>query len=78
MNHIAPKRYITNRDITPAEFPWLTVTVPKGTVVDEYLGHTYGCVSNTGLACSWPEVSEQDVSEFCELPIEALTQWPIQ
>jgi hypothetical protein len=76
--NLAAKRYITNRDVTLTDAPWLSVPVPKGTVVTEYTGHTFGCVSNSGVACQWDGLEKQHVESFCELPVNALTEWPVQ
>jgi len=57
------------RDVTMEECKWLHRDLKKGELVAQYKGHTYGCISPSGIACTeregeWP---------FFELPEDALT-----
>jgi hypothetical protein len=49
---------------------WLTEDIPKGTVLYEFTGVTYGCISPDGIACS---VYEGE-NPFMEIPIDALEE----
>jgi hypothetical protein len=59
---------IVTRDITRKECRWLSKDIPAGTVVYDYGGHTYQCISKTGRAVT--EVD--DTPPFFELPRDAL------
>lgn len=61
------------RDLTKAECPWLKADLREGTIVHEYTGHTYGCISSKGIACS-----RDGGTPFFELPREALESHPCQ
>ncbi len=56
------------RDVTKVECPWLDADVAKGTIVHDYLGCTYGCISWNGHA-----VLLEPGGPFVELPSEALS-----
>jgi hypothetical protein len=60
-------RYVVKRDITPEECYWLIAVVMKGTVVEEYGGYTYGCITDSGLACK-----VEGIEGFVELPFSSL------
>jgi hypothetical protein len=60
-------KYVVTRNITVKECPWLEDTVPEGTVVTEFTGCDYGCVSPEGVA-----VTLHGETRFIELPKNAL------
>lgn len=60
-----PQEYILIRDVTRKECPWLERNFIKGEIVYECLKHTYGCVTDKGIACT--ESSSGDYP-FFELP----------
>lgn len=49
---------------------WISMPIPVGTVLYEYVGATYGCISPAGIACS---VYEGE-TPFMEIPIDALEE----
>jgi len=58
------------RNVTHGECPWLDLTgLPEGTVVYEYSGYTYGCISDNGIAVS----NEPDSSPFYEVPADSVS-----
>ena len=57
------------RTVEPSECSWLDRTYFEKEVVFEYTGHTYGCISPRGIACS-----EDGETPFFELPGDALKQ----
>lgn len=61
------KRIVT-RDITREECRWLKEDIPAGTVVYDYGGHTYQCISKNGTAVTRVD----DKPPFFELPSDAL------
>jgi len=61
-------KFTVNRDVTTEECHWLRNDIPKGTVVFEYTGCTYGCI-DSGVA-----VSMTGGTPFFELPYDALTK----
>lgn len=63
-----PRAYRVNRDITKKECPWLDNTIEKTSLVWEYTGHTYGCISSTGTAVTL----EMNTTPFFELPTNCL------
>lgn len=60
-------KFVLSRDVTPEECDWLSRTYKQGETVTEFLGATYGCVSNDGIACSI-----DGNTPFFELPYDAL------
>lgn len=62
-----PIKYKLTRDVTKKECHWLDKTFKKGSVVLEYQGYTYGCISDNGIA-----VSNDGKEPFFEIPIDAL------
>lgn len=60
--------YITIRDITKEECPWLEETIPAGTDVYLYHGDTYGCISPSGRAFTLVP----DEIPFFELPEDSI------
>jgi len=60
---------VLNRDVTVKECPWLDSDLPKGTLVHEYDGCTYGCISYRGVAVTLIK----DETPFFEIPNDALT-----
>ena len=46
------KRFELIREVTVKECPWLDCDMPKGYITYKYYGHTYGCVTGNGMACS--------------------------
>jgi hypothetical protein len=61
--------YIAIRNVTKQECPWLYSEVQKGDTFYSYLGCTYGCISDSGIA-----VTENSCGEapFFELPANAV------
>lgn len=57
----------TNRDVLKKNYNWLEADIPKGTLVFEYHGITYGCIG-TGIACTFTE----NEIPFFELPENCL------
>jgi len=62
------KLYLT-RDVTKEECYWLEEDIKAGTVVYEFHGHTYGCISPSGMAVTY---SEEGDNPFFELPHDSL------
>lgn len=58
----------TIRDVTQKECPWLEEDIKKGTLLHKYNGHTYGCISNNGIAVS----REKDIGPFFEMPSNSI------
>ena len=56
-----------NRDITNAECFWIEETIPKGTIVEEFTGCTYDCITSTGTA-----VTIEGREGFVEVPTNSL------
>jgi len=65
------RKFILNRDVTKIECPWLSETFKRGEVVYEFLGPTYGCISESGLAIT---KDPEGGNPFHELPFTALKQ----
>lgn len=63
-----PLAYRVNRDVTKKECSWLEDTIEKGTLVFEYNGHTYGCISPDGMAVTL----QMNTTPFFELPKNTL------
>lgn len=55
------------RDLTKDECPWLDEDIVKGTIVYEYFGYTYGCISNKGIAVT----NKLNKIPFFEIPRDA-------
>lgn len=64
------KRFELIREVTVKECPWLDCDMPKGYITYKYYGHTYGCVTGNGMACS--DLPDKD--PFYELPKDALNE----
>ena len=62
-------KFRLNRDVTKEECHWLDRDFKKDEEVYEFYGCTYGCIGNTGTACSLKEGYKE---EFFELPENAL------
>lgn len=62
-------QYELTRDVTKEECHWLDEDRKKGTIVYEYVGHTYGCISPHGIAVT--SNPDGDIP-FFELPHTAL------
>jgi hypothetical protein len=56
------------RDVTPDECDWLDRTWSEGDIVLQFFGATYGCVTGSGIACSYGD------GPFFELPADALKE----
>lgn len=67
-----PERLRLTRDVTREECDWLDRDYRAGEIVWDYLGHTYGCCTDSGRAVS----QEPDTPPFFELPEEALAGSP--
>lgn len=61
-------KYKVTRDVTTEECHWLDSDVKEGTEVYEFIGHTYGCITPSGIAVSLVDGERQ----FFELPAEAM------
>jgi len=55
------------REITTTECPWLDRNLKIGEIVALYMGHTYECVSNNGIA-----VNIKGIEGFVEIPLDAI------
>lgn len=62
---------VTTRDITTQECPWLGGDIPAGTVLFEFVGCTYGCVSNEGVAI---KLQDNNHEPFYEVPLDAVAE----
>lgn len=60
-------KLILKRDITQNECEWLPRELKQGETVYEYTGHTYGCISETGIA-----VLIQEDNSFYEIPLNSV------
>lgn len=56
------------RDVTVAECPWLDRDYRMGETVHRYYGHTYGCITPSGI----PVSEHIDKPPFFELPDDAV------
>ena len=65
-------KYLVKRNIGKTICPWLDSRIREGTVVYEYTGYTYGCISDTGVAVTFKE----GVEPFFELPLDFLIPQP--
>lgn len=63
-----PQKFKLTRDVTKKECPWLDRDYKKGEELFEYAGHTYGCISPNGIACS----DKDQESPFYEIPKDSL------
>ena len=59
-----PKKLRMTRNVTQAECKWLDRDLKEGEVVFEYDGHTYGCVTPTGVAVTM----QRNKLPFFEVP----------
>jgi hypothetical protein len=66
------RKGIITRDLKPKDYYWLSEIIPTGTVVDEFMGCTYGCISSKGVAIILP-----GVDYFIEVPRYAV-KWEVQ
>lgn len=64
------KKFKINRRITQKECPCMEEPLEAGTVVFEYLGYTYGCISQSGIPCT----IAPDKTPFFEIPANALSE----
>lgn len=60
--------YLTTRQITITECPWLDGNIDKGTYVYEFTGHTYGCITPGNKAYTLQPYG----TPFFELPNNAV------
>jgi hypothetical protein len=56
------------RDLSIDECFWLEEPIPKGTIVFEFNGNTYGCISPNGIAVSM----KPNENPFFEVPLSAI------
>lgn len=63
-------KYILRRTVTKEECPWLEKPIYISTIVFEYFGTTYGCISHLGKAFSRIEGE----TPFFELPKDSVTE----
>ena len=57
-----------NKQLNVKDYPWLDETLPEGLAVFAYLGCTYGCISDNGVAVCL----EPNSSPFTEIPAESV------
>ena len=57
-----------NRTLTLSECEWLDGPLREDTVVFEYTGHTYGCISTPGIAITL----ESGKTPFIQVPPSAI------
>jgi len=62
-----PEEFRVSRTVTRGECPWLQRDILSGTLVRRFDGPTYGCISRSGIACSFT-----GHEPFFELPRDAL------
>ena len=60
--------YEVIREISKEDWPWLDSDIPEGSKLYRYYGHTYGCISFSGMAETW----EKDKEPFFEVPIACI------
>ena len=63
------KKLTLNQDVLKKNHPWLERDYKKGETVYEYTDHTYGCITDSGIAVTEVE----DEIPFFEVPIEAVS-----
>lgn len=61
---------IINRKITKEECHWLDEDIEEGTIVYEFLGCTYGCITNSGIAVT---LDINGGYPFFEVPIDSIS-----
>lgn len=61
-------KYKLKRTVSTTECPWLDENIEKGSIVYKYYGHTYGCISPLGIACTMKEGE----TPFLEIPRDSL------
>ena len=61
-------KYKLTRNVTIKECHWLDKDMKKGAEVFKYKGHTYGCISYSGVACTMEDGKEP----FFELPVDSI------
>jgi hypothetical protein len=59
-----------NRALLKKDYSWLPGDLPEGTIVYEYNGCTYGCISRGGIAVTMVK----NETPFFEVPMSAVTQ----
>lgn len=64
------KKFKINRKVTQEECPWLEETFEIDTIVFEYCGCTYGCISPNGV----PVTFAPNETPFSEIPKNALAE----
>lgn len=62
---------ILTRDVTREECDWLERDLKKGKRLYKYLGCTYGCISDKGIAMTEDKGGGEP---FFEVPIDALSE----
>ena len=62
---------VTTRHITQQECPWLDADIPVDTLVFEFTGVTYGCVSLSGIAV---KLQDSNHWPFYEVPRNAVEE----
>jgi hypothetical protein len=62
---------VLTRAVTVEECHWLDRDFAEGEMVYEYTGAVYGCITDSGVACSLT-----GDTPFFELPIDALRRYP--
>lgn len=56
------------RTLDKVECPWLSEIIEEGTIVFEFLGTTYGCISPGGIAVS----IKPHTNPFFEVPLDSV------
>jgi hypothetical protein len=62
--------YEITRTLTIKECGWLEKPIKKGTIVFEFNGYTYGCISENGIAVSMIP----NENPFFEVPLSAVKE----
>lgn len=62
-------KYEMTRTVTKEECSWLKNKILVGTIVYGFIGATYGCITDTGIACTF---SADGSGEFFEVPQDAI------
>jgi len=64
---MSKKTFKVTKDVTKEDYPWLDRDFQEGEIIFLYEGHTYGCITEEGIA-----MSLDGKEPFFEFPKEAL------
>ena len=67
-------KFILIRTVTKKECPWLDQDLPKGFIVYNYVGYTYGCISRDGKAVSLKDDPKAQ-EPFFEIPRDSFEKF---